>query len=357
MAVAAEKKKILVRAPNWIGDAVMCLPAVEALKALYPESSITVLTRPPALPVFMHNPDVDSLMEYRSGDSHGGVKGKIALAGEIRRMGFDMAVLFQNAFDAAFVSFMAGIPERVGYARDLRTRLLTRPIKVTSENAGGHQIFYYLNIVREIGGSVAEGPAPPAPRIYTSPEERAWAGKFLADNGLGDSLLVGAAPGASYGPAKRWSPESFASVLNMLVGDFGAVPVIFGGRDDVEPCTDVARALDARHLNLAGSVSLRQFIALLSEMALFVTNDSGPMHLAAASGVPTVAVFGSTAPEATGPVGPSAVVVRNPIECSPCFERECRYGHYRCLASVPVEDVYSAGAGFLGRRAGAGGGP
>lgn len=347
------EENILLRAPNWIGDAVMCLPAAEAVAGLWPGSPLTVLTRPHALPVFENVPGVTSLMAYENRGRHAGVRGRVALAMELKRRGFTRAVLFQNAFDAALVARMAAIPERTGYARDMRSPLLTRAVPVPGELKTRHQVHYYLHLAEALG---AEVPKDPMPRLYVSGSESEKAGALLAGEGLGGKALAGAAPGASFGPAKRWPPERFAEVLERLYNERGLTPLVCGGPDDRAVCDEVAARLTVPHLNLAGRTSLREFISLLPRMSVFVTNDSGPMHLAAASAVPTVAVFGSTDPVATGPLGPATAVVKGEIECSPCIERECPPGHYRCLVEVGVDEVYSAATTLMdGRGAGAGG--
>jgi heptosyltransferase-2 len=351
MAIKGNVKKILVRAPNWIGDAVMCLPALSALKALYPDSKVSVLTRTRAVPIFLNNPDVAEVIEYDAKGRHRGIKGRIRLSGEIKKKGFELAVLFQNAFDAAFISFISRIPERAGYSRDLRTQLLTVPVPVTDVIKKKHQVYYYLNIIDALredggGGGKVGGPLDKAPRIYLTADEEAWAGDFLEKNNLKDSDLVGVAPGASYGPAKRWPAEYFSELLGRLSGSHGAVSIIFGGPDDAVVCKEVSENTKAKHLNLAGSISLRHFMALLKRTRLFITNDSGPMHIASALGVPTVAVFGSTDPALTGPLG-NAKVILNKQDCSPCFDRTCRFGHYECLKSVTPDEVYGAAEGLL----------
>lgn len=339
-------KRILVRAPNWIGDAVMCLPAVESLKALYPAADITVLTKSRAVPVFRHNPAVRDIIEYDDRLKHSGIKGRIVLSGEIRERGFDLAVLFQNAFEAAFIAYVARIPERVGYARDLRTKLLTMPVPATKEIKSRHQVYYYLHIVEALGGAI---PGSPVPRIRIAGDEKAWAEEFLRKNGLDKKILIGAAPGASYGPAKRWMPEHFAEALNDFSSRRAAVPIIFGGVEDAEICKLVSDLLQGKHLNLAGSVNLRQFMAILSFLNVFITNDSGPMHISCALGVPTVAIFGSTDPALTGPLGERARVIIKKADCSPCFERECLYNDFRCLTSIKPEEVLELAESLLAK--------
>ncbi len=342
-------RKILVRAPNWIGDAVMCLPALACLRNAQPEAEITVLLKPKVKDIFLNNPDIDGIMEYQSSTSHGGLSGRIRLSGEIKKRGFDAAVLFQNAFDAAFLSFISGIPERIGYARDLRTPLLTRAIRPGNEILGAHQVNYYLNIIKQIGPAHADDIKP---RLRVTDEEAAWAKGFISGLGPVGSSFAGAAPGASFGPAKRWT--GFGALLRKLSEESGLAPIVFGGPEDREICEKVFDEIgDVRHkANLCGSISLRQFIAIANELSLFVTNDSGPMHIASALGVPTVAVFGSTDPELTGPLNALSRVVIRRLSCSPCFKRECVFGHYNCLASILVDEVLSASMELLetGRR-------
>ncbi len=350
MAPAEEKKRILVRAPNWIGDAVMCLPALECLSALYPSARITVLTKGRAVPVFENLPHVSSIVEYDDKGEHSGLGGRLRLRGELKKKGFDLAVLFQNAFDAAFLSYISGIPERVGYATDLRSGLLTRAVPVTDGIKKKHQVYYYTNIIKELGGDCV----PASPRVYVSKQESDWADGFIRENGLEGALMAGSAPGASYGPAKRWPGENFAVVLEHLARAHKMVPMIFGGPEDTGTCREVSRRMRGKYHDLSGRVTLRQFMALLSRQSVFITNDSGPMHLSAALRVPTVAIFGSTDPVLTGPMGDEIKVVSNSVPCSPCFERTCKFKHYDCLAIEPAEVIKAVEGLLLARQGGQG---
>ncbi|GMR05360.1 MAG: lipopolysaccharide heptosyltransferase II [Thermodesulfobacteriota bacterium] len=349
MASGGEIKKILVRAPNWIGDAVMCTPALECLKSLHPASRITVLTKSRAVPVFENNPHASAIIEYDHQGAHSGLGGRLKLRGELKGEGFDLAVLFQNAFDAAFISFISGIPERVGYATDMRSGLLTKAIPVSAEIKKTHQTHYYTNIVTALGGVCATF----VPKLYISKDEEDWADGFIRKNGLEGSVMVGAAPGASYGPAKRWPAERFAEALAQLSRSHGLVPLVFGGPEDTGTCREVARRMRGKYLDLSGRVTLRQFMALASRVSVFISNDSGPMHITAALGVPTVAIFGSTDPVLTGPLGADSRVVSNATECSPCFARTCRFKHYDCL-SIGPDRVVEAALALLGASTGKG---
>jgi heptosyltransferase-2 len=340
-----DNKKILVRVPNWIGDAVMALPALEALATLYPEATISVLAKAVVVPIFENNPVVTEIIEYRHKTDHKGLGGRLRLARELRARGFNMAVLFQNAFDAAFIACLARIPIRVGYARDMRARLLTHPIEVTDEITERHQVFYYLHLVESLGLPPLE--TPPEARLYVSKEESAWADGFSKDATLGAETLIGVAAGASYGPAKMWPTENFAAVLNHFAAKENALPVLFGGPGDVETSRSVSGKVTVKDLNVTSRLSLRQFMALLPRVAVFITNDSGAMHIASALGVPTVAIFGSTEPRSTGPLNKNSIVLRVPMECSPCFKRTCSLKHYNCLKEITPEAVIEAAEGLM----------
>ncbi|MBI5048037.1 MAG: lipopolysaccharide heptosyltransferase II [Deltaproteobacteria bacterium] len=338
-------KSILVRVPNWIGDAVLCLPAIEKIKSIYPQAEITVLAKPWVSPVFFNNPVVKRIIDYDASGRHNGIAGKWRLIQELKQHGFDMAVLFQNAFEAALIAFLARISIRVGYARDLRGWLLTHSLKLGSDIKKAHQVFYYLNIAASLSQGYQPSVISHQPKIYLTTEEKIWAEKFLNDKDVDNGIIVGMAPGASYGPAKRWMAEKFSKVAGRLTNDYGAKLVVFGGKEDREICNAVLNGLPG--INLAGELDLRKSIAIVSKCNLFLTNDSGPMHISASLGIPTIAMFGSTDPKLTGPLGGRAKTIKKDIECSPCFERVCKYGHYNCFNMVTEDDVYGASVKFL----------
>ncbi|TAN61314.1 lipopolysaccharide heptosyltransferase II [bacterium] len=353
MAKPTDVKKILVRAPNWIGDAVMCLPALWALKKAYPGAQVTVLAKGRVLPVFKASLTADNVIEYESSGKHKGIIGRIKLSQRIRALHFDLAVLFQNAFDAAFVSFISGIPQRAGYARDFRRLLLTVPVAVTDEIKKKHEVFYYLNIINALEGKGrALPPTPPVPQLNLKKDIVAQAKAILSEHGLDKKPIIGVAPGASYGPSKRWAPEKFAETLARLSRESGFSIVILGGGDDKDACAKVASLIGPSALNLAGKTTLDVAMALLGVFKVFVTNDSGLMHAASALGTPTVAIFGSTDAAKTGPLGKNNRVVSKKTPCAPCFERECRYRHYMCLNSISTDDVYITAVELLKKTKG-----
>ncbi len=345
-------KKILIRVPNWIGDAVLCLPAIEKIKSVYPQAEITVLAKPWVSPVFFNNPVIKRIIDYDKESRHSGVAGMWRLIKDIKDYGFDMAVLFQNAFEAALIVFLARIPVRIGYDRDFRGMLLTNSVRLDSDIKKTHQVFYYLKIVSKIisrnKNTIAGGfefNKGISPKIYLAKDEKDWAKDFLREKGIDNGIIIGIAPGASYGPAKRWMADKFGSVAGRLIDNYNAKIILFGGKEDKSVCAEVLEGVEG--LNLAGGVDLRKSIAIMERCKLFITNDSGPMHIAASLGIPTMAIFGSTDPKLTGPVGDNVMIIKKDIECSPCFERECRYGHYNCFNMVTEDDVYETSVKFI----------
>lgn len=346
----SEKKcdNILIREVNWIGDAVMTMPALRALRRANPDARITLLAKPWVSNLFTTDPNVDEIILYK--DTFQGMVGKFKLAREIRKRDFCMAMLFQNAFDAAFIAFLAGIPGRIGYNRDGRCLLLTEAVAFDDRAKGLHHIEYYLALIEKSGFPVKFE----IPWIYLTAEERLDARDKLRTL---RRPVVGINPGAAYGSSKRWHPGRFADVAIRTITEMQGSAVIFGGPSETVIAGDIEKEvgkisggpdmnslLVTNHslLNLAGRTSLRELIALISECDLLVTNDSGPMHIGYAVRTPVVAVFGSTSPEHTGPVGKKDIVIKKRLDCSPCFERECNRRDLKCMDMITSEEVFEA---------------
>ncbi len=347
---ASSCDNILVRGVNWIGDAVMTMPAMSALRRANPGARITLLVKPWVSPLFEKDPNVDAIIHYC--EEHKGIRGKLRLAREIRRGRFCAAVLFQNAIDAAVLSLLAGIPERIGYSRDGRRFLLTKPIPCDRNSAGVHHIEYYLDLLLKAGFTVCRS----LPWIYLSLEERLKARARLEKL---KRPVVAINPGATYGSSKRWRPRRFAEVAWKVINELRGSVVILGGPSEVAIAGEIAGLLETadtlhagepRCLVLAGKTGLRELAAVISESDILVTNDSGPMHIGYAVGTPVAAIFGSTSPEETGPVGQGDVVIRKAIDCSPCFGRECRRGDLKCMDLITTEDVFDAVQRLVKRR-------
>lgn len=325
--------KILVRATNWVGDAVMSLPALRALRQRFPRAHISILAKPWVADLYRRENVCNSLIPYTA-RTWGK---KLAAARELRTSQFDTAILLQNAFEAAAIAYVAGIPERIGYSRDGRGFLLTRPIPVPKPGEiPRHESFYYLELLRR-AGILAELPGNDSIRLESAPTARAAGLDRFHQLGLGETV-IGVSPGAAYGTAKRWIPERFAESANQVATELGAAVAIFGSKAERGLCESVAASITTRVRNFAGETSLAEFIDLAAACRVYLTNDSGAMHIASALGVPTVAIFGATDDQTTGPTGPLARVVREPVECSPCLKRECPIDH-RCMTRVSAARV------------------
>lgn len=332
-------QRILVRATNWVGDAVMCVPALEAIRAQFPHAFIAVLARPWV--AGLYGPELaDEVIPYNAARGWRNIAAKCRLASELRARKFDCAILFQNAFEAAAIAWLARIPTRIGYNRDGRGWLLTSAIPLPEKDeVHAHERFYYLELLRR-AGIIAT--IPPVNFIRLRSSDRHFQAGFrrLSQLGfLGD--VLGISPGAAFGGAKRWLPERFAEAAVQLADKLSAGVAVFGSADERELCAQVASMVEAEGCevrNLAGETTLAEFIDLAAACCVFLTNDSGAMHISSALGVPTVAVFGATDDVGTGPTGPLARVVRENVDCSPCLLRECPIDH-RCMTRVSAARV------------------
>ena len=317
---------ILIRATNWVGDAVMCLPALRAIRERFPQAHLTILAKPFVADLYAGQPFVDETILYTPRTP----REKLRFGWSLRARRFDCAILLQNAFEAAFVARLAGIPNRIGYNRDGRGWLLTNAVAVPrTGEIPPHQRFYYLEMLRRAGV------------LERLPEIDAIQLGRRGHPGI--APLIGISPGAAYGTAKRWLPERFAEAAAQIAIARNASVAIFGTKDERALCEQVASLLtgingDLKVTNYAGETTLAQFIELASRCEVFLTNDSGSMHIASALGVPTVAIFGATDPIATGPTGPLSRVIREPVDCSPCLLRECPIDH-RCMTAVSAPRV------------------
>lgn len=337
----SEYRKIMVRATNWVGDGVMSLGALQSLRRRYPAAEIVVVSKPWVSELYQNLASVNRQIIYNPEKEHRGPLGFWKLVQTLRGEGFDAAILLQNAFHAAWMAWCARIPARIGYARDGRGPLLTDAIVPPPPAVYGHQSNYYLQLLFR-AGLIDEADRVLESRLVVQEAEMEWARRHLARNGLGGPrVLVGINPGAFYGPAKRWLLSRYAQVADRLIGALHADVIIFGSKAERPLAEEIARGMKHTPLILSGDTSLRQLIALLAQCRVVITNDSGPMHLAAALGLPVVAVFGSTDERATGPLGPKARAVKRHVPCSPCGLRECPID-LRCMTSVTVDDVYVA---------------
>lgn len=334
----ADIHRILVRAVNWVGDAVMTTPAIALIRQHFPQAEITVLANGMVGEIFSYHQWVDKIIIFDRKGRHKGIAGRFRLSQELRKKSFDMAIILPNSFDSALVPWLAGIPVRLGKSSDGRGFMLTGRYLPAKGAAVIHEVGYYLDLVRHFGISGQTK----NPELFTTPQEDSDAAGRLAAHGISaDDILIGINPGAAFGSAKRWYPERFAEVAQRLAAEWSGKIIIFGGPSETDIAEDIEKRLSGDAVNLAGKTTVRELMALIKRCSFFVTNDSGPMHMAAAFGVPLAAIFGSTDHATTSPYTEKAVIIRKDVPCAPCKLRECPTNH-ECMTAVTADDVAEA---------------
>lgn len=366
--------RILVRSPNWLGDAVMSMPAVVRLRQAFAQSCIAVLTPAKLAELWLHQAAVDQVLVFNPGDS------LFRVARKLRSGQFDIAIVLPNSPRSAIEPWLAGIPIRIGHARPWRNLFLTarvqsrphayrmrkRPTRDIKKlvahptdnttgptpQSGSHQVYDYLHLMSCLGAN----PNPEAPALSVPElEKESFAKRFLVRPGTGlspGSNLAALAPGAEYGPAKRWPAKRFIAVANEISDRTGCRWMVFGGQADIRIADEIAAEVPTA-VNLCGRTSLTELIAGLALCQVLLANDSGAAHVAAAVGTPVVVPFGSTDPRLTGPSLPGDNRHRflmAVVPCAPCFRRTCPIDH-RCMKSISIEVVVDAvlAAGFAAR--------
>jgi heptosyltransferase-2 len=326
-------KRLVILAPNWLGDAVMALPAIADVRRASPSATIAVAARAAIAPLFSLVPGVDETIVLQRPATIGRVGGWRSIGTELAGREFDTALLLPNSMHAALMASRAGIAERWGYRSGWRGRLLTRAVRRPSRV---HQVEYYQHPVSALG--FPNGPMEP--RVVVPDGAREAAARILARAGWnGEAPLVALAPGAAYGGAKRWPPKYFAELATLLAGD-GITCVIVGSAADAPSAIEVRRAAPGI-LDAVGQTDLPALAGVMTLCRGLVTNDSGAMHLAAAAGTSVTAVFGPTNEAATRPIGHAHAVLVNPVWCRPCMLRECPIDH-RCMRGLPPATVAEA---------------
>ena len=325
--------ELIVRSPNWLGDACMAFPAVRAIKAGRPDLRLTILAPTKLRELWAALPEVDDIICKDNGESLLTVSRRI----RAKNIAYDAAVLLTNSTRSTLELWLAGIPRLVGYHGSLRSKLLHQTIRELPHGTPPeHHARRYLRIVAKTGGKTDD------PALF----DFAGAAPLSADG----RLRIGICAGAEYGPAKRWPLERFAAMANAVSATRPDIEwVLVGAPGEAEMGMKLSGMITAQHQNLVGKTSLTALIETLRGCRALVTNDTGTMHLAAALGVPTISIFGSTEPILTGPLGPQHTVIRHHVPCSPCFKRECPFGHYDCMTGVSPERVGQAVHRFLAK--------
>lgn len=340
--------KLLFRATNWVGDVVISLPALRALRAHHRGDRLAVLARPWVAELYRLLPEVDEVLVEEPKGRHAGRAGRVLLAAELAEARFDRAILLPRSFSTAWTAWRAGIPERWGYRGELRAPLLTHALPL-APRPGEHELFRHLRLVAATGVPL---PEVPDSTLAVSEKLRRAARAKLSAAGLSGGPFLAAHVASFAHEAKRWPPERFATLLGRLAAERRVPVVLLGSAAEAQANARVAAlAPSARVVDLAGRTTLAEVLGVLAEAALFVGNDSGLAHLSNAAGTPTVVVFGPTDPEATRPWDgprpdgrPARVrVARRRVLCAPCRFARCPLDH-ACMAGLSVDDVLAAAA-------------
>lgn len=332
--------KILIRAANWVGDAIMTTPVIRAIRKNFPKAHITLLAKPWVVPVFAKSPYINEIMIYEQNGRHKIGLGTLRLIRDLRLKNFQIAFLMQNAFEAGLLAFMAGIDERVGYNTDGRTLLLNRSIRLNPALKKKHLIKYYNGILVGMGLKLDGCKMD----IFLDQEDHNHAQNLLKElrlgkyNPNGPVPVLGINPGATGGIAKRWFPERYAELSVKLAKSYATKVLIFGGPADYKLGEEITRMTSGACINLAGLTSLGQAFALIDRLNLFITNDSGLMHAAAALNILQIAIIGSTDTNVTVPYSNRAFIVTQKVDCSPCCKKECPTDH-KCMNLIHTDKV------------------
>lgn len=341
--------KILVRGTNWIGDAVMSVPALRALRRIFPDATITLHTRSWADGLFRDVDFIDELVTFDPTRSK--VKDVYTNSQFLRDDGYDLAVLLPNSFESALVSFLTRVPRRFGYNKDARGLLLTDPVPVPEWKDRRHEVFYYLNLIAEVErrilGRETVAAFEPDIRLEISAERIAGAREFLTRSGVDSArplVILGA--GSTNSRAKRWPADRFAELNDRLQREVGANVALIGSQAESDAARRVTDLAAAPPIDLTGSTDLAEAAAILAVADLVISNDMGLAHVAPAVGTGTLVLFGPTNPETTRPFSDLALVVREPVDCSPCMLRDCPIDH-RCMTRITVENVVDSAKNML----------
>jgi heptosyltransferase-2 len=335
--------RILVRGTNWIGDAVMTIPAIQELRRLFPQAHLTLLTRASTVEIFRDSAIFDEIIIAKS---------FLNDVRQLRSGRFDLAVIFPNSFESALAVRLAGVKRSFGYAAQHRSMLLSDAIEVPDWKDTRHEVYYYVELVREAGKRLAQTIStaePSQPEVSVAPTIRERARTLLREKGIGpNGSIVVLAPGSTNSRAKRWTPESFAALNDRLREELGVDVVLMGSPDDKEVSDRVSELSDRKPFDLTGETDIALAAAVLSEVDLLISNDMGLAHLAPAVGTETFVIFGPTNPVTTRPFSDRATVITASVECSPCMLRDCPIDH-RCMTRVSPDEVFERARVALNR--------
>lgn len=328
---------IVVRMPNWLGDVVMATPVLADLRTRYPEAKITAMCQSNVAQLLTHDPHIDELFSFQriSGWIPHLHHGEVLKA--LRHAKYDLGILLTNSFSSAWWFWRGNVKRRIGFEGNGRSWLLSKAVPIPEQVESQHLVITYKMLLQPLGIPLSDT----EPSLYVTSDEQSAAQDLLKRCGIikKKQTVIGINPGAAFGSAKCWLPERFRALTERLLEENPDLCVLyFGDKAGTSLVNDICKDMPERVINLAGKTSIRELLALIKECSVFLTNDSGPMHIAAALKIPLVALFGSTSDVKTGPYGNGKVIHKH-VECSPCYKRVCPID-FRCMKRIEVDEVY-----------------
>lgn len=336
LSLAKPPKHIVVRMPNWLGDLVMATPILTDLRHHWPEAKITAMCQGTLSTVIQEDPHINQLFNFKRPKGWFTNQIKHEILNPLKKEEFDLGILLTNSLSSSYWFWRGHVQNRLGYATHGRSLLLNYPIPFPTQRKYQHLVITYKMLLEPMGIPVSQT----APHLYLTKQEQQFTQQKLASFGIQSSdIIIGMNPGAAYGSAKCWLPDRFKKLSQQLLDHSKLKLIFFGDQLGTPLVQDICHHLPVdRVINLAGKTTLRELMAFIQACHLFVTNDSGPMHVASALGIPLIALFGSTSDVATGPYKGGCVIHKH-VPCSPCYRRECPID-FRCMTRIEVKEVY-----------------
>jgi heptosyltransferase-2 len=341
-------EKVLIRAPNWLGDAVMAVPSMQMLRKHFKDSHITVASQKPLDDFYTAQPWCDDVVIIEKNRGLKGIRARYKSSRSLEEHGFDVGILYPNSFPSALEMKLGKIPIRVGFGRAGRSFLLTHSIKTDPKLLTMHQVVYYVQIAR----AITEG--DPSPKVRSKKHKlppvvsvdrsvREKVKEWIIKTGIGDPSQkkpIVFAPGAAYGSAKQWPQEHYAALASLLYKETGTKVILVGSPGERKTCNAVVQAVPDAAISFCGETTIPELAGILFWARWFVGNDSGASHLAAAIGIPSVVLFGPTKMSHTVPLGIYIKTLNRHLKCSPCMKRKCPLGHKKCLTDITPDEVW-----------------
>ena len=331
--------KILIIQTAFLGDVILCTPLIKATRKLFPHSFISFLLIPQTKNILENNPHLNEIIVYDKKGREKGVKKFFKMVKKIKKRNFDLAIIPHRYLRSALLAYLAKIPQRIGFDKSIGSFLFTK--KVTYQNTW-HEVERNLSLLSDFNRGLQDK----TPELFPTSEDFSYASQLLQDSGVQENdKIVGIAPGSVWA-TKRWLPERFAEVSDLVIKKVGAKVIFLGSKEDERLCLEIAKPMKEKPVILAGKTNILQSAAIISECKVILSNDSAPVHIASAMNKPVVVIFGSTIPQfGFAPYGEGNIIIKKKIKCRPCGihgKNRCPEKHFRCMTEITTQEVFEA---------------